>query len=64
MSDCLQSMEQRNVEVVWLGVWEENVKAITFYEKFNFQKVGQQMFTLGSDIQRDALMSRRVKKSD
>ena len=44
-------------DVLWLGVWERNAKAIRFYEKQGFERVGAQTFTLGSDVQRDAVMS-------
>ena len=44
-------------DVLWLGVWERNAKAIRFYEKQGFERVGAQTFWLGSDEQHDAVMS-------
>ncbi|WP_439643923.1 GNAT family N-acetyltransferase [Gemmatimonas sp.] len=44
-------------DVLWLGVWERNAKAIHFYEKQGFERVGAQTFCLGSDEQQDAVMS-------
>ena len=32
---------------VWLGVWERNARAIAFYKKFGFERVGAQTFVLG-----------------
>ena len=29
---------------VWLGVWENNFKAIRFYKKYGFKKFGQHSF--------------------
>ncbi len=44
-------------DVLWLGVWERNAKAIRFYEKQGFERIGAQTFRLGSDEQQDAVMS-------
>ena len=41
---------------VWLGVWERNERAITFYERFGFKKFGKHSFYIGSDKQTDWLM--------
>ncbi|MDN5200847.1 GNAT family N-acetyltransferase [Fulvivirgaceae bacterium BMA10] len=43
-------------EVLWLGVWEKNFRAIAFYEKCGFKQYGEHIFRLGSDVQRDYLM--------
>jgi GNAT superfamily N-acetyltransferase len=47
-----------NADVLWLGVWERNDRAIAFYEKHGLRIVGAQEFMLGSDRQRDHLMAR------
>lgn len=47
-------------DVVWLGVWERNPRAIRFYQKNGFDQVGEHIFTVGADPQRDLVMSRRV----
>ena len=41
---------------LWLGVWEKNVKAISFYEKNGFVKFGTHPYYIGSDEQTDWLM--------
>lgn len=38
---------------LWLGVWEKNPRAIAFYLKSGFVKVGTHEFAVGSDIQTD-----------
>jgi len=58
MSDCLKIMQERNTDIVWLGVWEKNPRAIFFYKKFGFKEVGEHIFTLGSDRQRDIILAR------
>lgn len=50
-------------ELLWLGVWEQNPRAIAFYAKHGFVDVGQQEFLLGSDRQRDRIMARRLTRS-
>jgi diamine N-acetyltransferase len=58
MSACMDVMTHRPSEVVWLGVWEHNPRAIAFYRKFGFREVGEHVFALGSDRQRDIVMAR------
>ena len=45
---------------LWLGVNEQNVRAIRFYEKSGFRKVGTKSFTLGSAVEHDFVMERPV----
>jgi diamine N-acetyltransferase len=42
---------------LWLGVWERNARAQAFYRKHGFEKVGSQVFVVGSDPQTDHVMS-------
>jgi ribosomal protein S18 acetylase RimI-like enzyme len=60
MNACIAEMEQKGADVVWLGVWESNPKAIAFYKKCGFVAVGEQIFPLGNDPQRDIVMARLV----
>lgn len=41
---------------IWLGVWDQNADAISFYENLGFRITGSQQFTVGSDIQNDLIM--------
>lgn len=56
MRTMLDSAAGESVGCVWLGVWEKNPRAIAFYEKSGFEVVGEHVFTLGSDPQRDLIM--------
>ncbi|HEX9953178.1 MAG TPA: GNAT family N-acetyltransferase [Rubricoccaceae bacterium] len=47
-------------DAVWLGVWERNPRAIRFYERWGFETVGDKTFTVGTDVQRDVVMARRL----
>lgn len=46
---------------VWLGVWEENLRAITFYKKNGFVEFGKHLFKLGNDEQTDLMMKLQLK---
>lgn len=41
---------------IWLGVWEENHRALRFYQKHGFQKVGTHVFMMGPEAQTDDIM--------
>ncbi len=58
MQACLDEMAKRGCDLVWLGVWEKNPRAIAFYQKFGFREVGEHVFALGGDNQRDIIMAR------
>lgn len=61
MRAMLKVAEERCVRSVWLGVWEHNRSAMQFYERWGFDVVGEKMFMLGSDVQRDLVMLKRLK---
>ena len=43
---------------LWLGVWEHNPRALRFYRRAGFVEVGEHVFVVGSDPQRDLVMAR------
>lgn len=45
---------------VWLGVWEENPRAIRFYQKNGFAAFDKHIFRLGDDEQTDIMMKRML----
>jgi diamine N-acetyltransferase len=53
---ALQAAKEINAEYVWLGVWEENQKAINFYRKNGFVEFDKHIFYLGDDAQTDIMM--------
>lgn len=57
MKKVLALAGEKGSDYLWLGVWEENPKAIAFYEKYGFRTVGEQEFQLGDEIQRDLIMA-------
>jgi ribosomal protein S18 acetylase RimI-like enzyme len=60
MDACIDEMARRGWDVTWLGVWERNPRAIAFYRKFGFREIGEHVFPLGTDPQRDVIMARPV----
>ena len=48
----------REAQTLWLGVWERNERAKSFYRKCGFADVGSQVFVLGMDAQTDRIMVR------
>lgn len=58
MSESIALAEAAGADQVWLGVWEHNPRALAFYRKCGFVEVGDHIFTVGSDPQRDVIMSR------
>ena len=60
MQQCLQVAAKKGKELIWLGVWEHNRRAIDFYTKFGFEKFGTHDFVLGDDVQTDWLMKKKI----
>lgn len=60
MEKCLTIAREMKREIIWLGVWEHNQRAIGFYTKWGFEKFGEHDFVLGNDVQTDWLMKREV----
>ena len=58
MDACVTQARAWKADVLWLGVWERNPRAISFYEKGGFRTVGSHTFLLGTDEQRDIVMAR------
>jgi ribosomal protein S18 acetylase RimI-like enzyme len=48
--------KELNASFVWLGVWEENPRAIAFYKKNGFVEFDKHIFKLGDDEQTDIMM--------
>ena len=60
MQRCLDEARRMGFQIIWLGVWERNHRAQAFYRKWNFHEVGEHVFQLGSDPQRDVVMQRAI----
>jgi diamine N-acetyltransferase len=58
----LQIAQQNNLEYVWLGVWEKNPRAISFYQKNGFVEFDKHIFKLGNDEQTDIMMRLQLNR--
>lgn len=59
---AIQVAKELDVEYVWLGVWENNPKAIQFYKKNGFIEFDKHIFKLGNDEQTDIMMKLSLNK--
>ncbi|GLC23838.1 GNAT family N-acetyltransferase [Roseisolibacter agri] len=58
MDAALDAARARGARSLWLGVWERNPRAVAFYAKYGFARVGEHTFRLGDDAQTDWLLAR------
>jgi ribosomal protein S18 acetylase RimI-like enzyme len=56
LKHAIDVAKQQQVHYIWLGVWEENFKAISFYKRNGFHQFDTHIFKLGEDEQLDILM--------
>lgn len=60
MQESLKMATEKKKQVVWLGVWEKNQRAIEFYTRWGFEKFSTHIFMLGDDPQTDWLMKKEL----
>ena len=58
MHASLQAAAAAGGAAAWLGVNSQNARAIRFYEKSGFRKVGTKSFRLGSTVEHDFVLER------
>lgn len=58
---AIEIAREKGADYVWLGVWEENLKAINFYKKNGFVVFDKHLFKLGDDEQTDLMMKLELK---
>lgn len=49
---------------LWLGVWEQNTRAISFYENYGFIKFDKHPYLIGEDEQYDWMMKLDLAKNN
>jgi ribosomal protein S18 acetylase RimI-like enzyme len=62
LDEAIKIARKTRAKHLWLGVWEENHRAIQFYSKNGFVEFDKHIFTLGNDIQTDLLMQLEINK--
>lgn len=60
MDHCLAWAREHGYSSVWLGVWERNQRALTFYQKMGFVRFGYHYFQFGSERQRDFWLQKKL----
>jgi ribosomal protein S18 acetylase RimI-like enzyme len=63
MAACIAEGRRRGGGTLWLGVWQENPRAIAFYLKAGFRIVGTTSFRLGSQVQDDHVMAMALHRA-
>lgn len=56
LQKAIDLAREKKCGYIWLGVWENNLKAISFYQKNGFKQFDTHFFKLGDDEQIDLLM--------
>lgn len=64
LDKAFEAAKQKKINFVWLGVWEKNVKAISFYKKNGFTESGRHLFKLGTEEQTDIIMKKKLETSN
>ncbi len=60
MDAAFDEARTREASGIWLGVNQQNARAIRFYEKSGFSIVGEKTFSLGPELHHDFVMERRL----
>lgn len=58
LDKAVEIAKLKKINFIWLGVWEQNLKAIRFYNKNSFFEFDKHIFKLGNDDQTDLMMKR------
>lgn len=60
MNKSIDTARAREKAYIWLGVWERNNKAISFYKKCGFYETGTHSFFMGREEQTDFIMRKNL----
>lgn len=60
MNFAEEKAKELNLPVIWLGVWEHNEAAKSFYAKRGFKRFSEHTFTVGTDPQTDWLLKKEI----
>jgi diamine N-acetyltransferase len=60
LDHCVEFARNKGKEVLWLGVWEENLRALRFYKKHGFERVGTLEFPYADTVGVNAVMQLRL----
>lgn len=60
LDEAIKIAQQTAIDFIWLGVWEENHKALRFYTKNGFVEFDKHIFVLGDEVQTDLLLKLKI----
>lgn len=60
LNKAMEIAMERNKKKIWLGVWEKNENAISFYKKMGFVQTGAHSFYMGDEEQMDFIMTKTL----
>jgi diamine N-acetyltransferase len=62
MEHAIRLGREMGKRYLWLGVHEENFRALRFYEKFGLKEFGDHVFMMGKQPQRDILLRMELRQ--
>ncbi len=60
LQHIIQIAQKEKFACIWLVVWDQNIRAIRFYEKYGFAHCGYELFELGDEITNDWVMQKKL----
>ncbi len=60
MQYAIEIAQNKKMRWVWLGVWEKNANAISFYQRSGFRVIGTHDFYMGEERQTDFIMRKDI----
>jgi GNAT superfamily N-acetyltransferase len=60
MRSCIDEARRRGHGTMWLSVWDRNVRASRFYERWGFRHAGTHPFVFGTRSYDDLVMTRAL----
>lgn len=60
LEHCTEVARQLGNESIWLGVWEQNKRGVSFYAKHGFVKVGTLEFPYGDSVGTNNVLEKRL----
>lgn len=63
LSETVAWLERDGPRPIWLGVWSENHRALKFYARHGFSKVGEYDFHVGDTVDREHILRRDTVSS-
>ena len=58
---ALELATKNSFSWAWLGVWEGNLKAQAFYNRYGFEKFSQHHFMVGQKVDTDWLLKKKLR---